>query len=77
MIEKEARLLVFLLPLVLVADVAAFALCFGWYRLGLALSTTVAIFTPVVLLSGIVMLVRFWPTGSKTSENQWQYQIRI
>ena len=65
--EREAHLLVVLMPLVLVGDIAAFALCFWWYDLGLLLSVVAAILTPVVLLLGIVMLVRFWPTGSKTT----------
>jgi hypothetical protein len=66
--EKEARLLAVLMPLILlVADIAAFALCFWWYHLGLLLSIVVAMLTPIVLLLGIVMLVRFWPTGSKTT----------
>jgi hypothetical protein len=64
--EKEARLLVVLIPLILVGDIAPFALCFWWYNPGLLLSIVVAILTPIVFLLVIVMLVRFWPTGSKT-----------
>jgi hypothetical protein len=65
--EREAHFLVLLMPLVLVGDIAAFALCFWWYDLGLPLSIVVAILTPIVLLLGIVLLVRFWPTGSKAT----------
>ncbi len=36
--EREAHFLVLLMPLVLVGDIAAFALCFWWYDLGLPLS---------------------------------------
>jgi hypothetical protein len=66
LMEKEAHLLVVLMPLVLVCDIAAFTLCFWWYDLGLPLSIVAAIVTPIVLLLVIVMFVRFWPTGSKT-----------
>jgi hypothetical protein len=31
LMEKEAHLLVVLMPLVLVCDIAAFTLCFWWY----------------------------------------------
>ncbi len=65
--EREAHLLVVLMPLVLLGDIAAFALCFWWYDFGLPLSIVVSILTPIVLLLGILMLVRFWPTGSKTT----------
>ena len=58
---REAHLLVLLMPLMLVGDIAAFALCFWWYDLGLLLSVVVAILTPIVLLFVIVMCVRFWP----------------
>jgi uncharacterized membrane protein len=63
--EREAHLLVVLMPLVLVGDIAALALCFWWHDFGLLLSIVVAILTPIVLVLGIAMLVRFWPTGSK------------
>lgn len=66
LMKKEAHLLVVLIPLVLVCDIAAFTLCFWWYDLGLPLSIAAAIVTPIVLLLVIVMLVRFWPTGTKT-----------
>jgi hypothetical protein len=66
LMEKEAHLLVVRMPLVLVCDIAAFTLYFWWYDLGLPLSIVAAIVTPIVLLLVIVMLVRFWPTGTKT-----------
>ena len=56
--EREAHLLVVLMPLVLVGDIAAFALCFWWYDFGLPLSIFVSVLTPIVLLFGIVMLIR-------------------
>ena len=66
--EREAHFLVLLMPLVLVCDLAAFALCFWWYNLGLPLSIGVASLTPIALLVGIVILVRLWPTSGKTTE---------
>jgi hypothetical protein len=68
--EREAHLLVLLMPLVLVGDTVAFALCFWWYDLGLLASVVVAILTPILLLLGIVMCVRFWPSGKKTAERK-------
>ena len=66
LMEKEAHLLVVLIPLVLVCDIATFTLCFWWYDLGLRLSSVVATLAPIVFLLGILMSMRFWPTGSKT-----------
>jgi hypothetical protein len=43
LMEKEAHLLVVLMPLVLVCDIAAFTLCFWWYDLSLPLSIAAAI----------------------------------
>jgi hypothetical protein len=65
--EREAHLLVLLMPLILVGDTVAFALCFWWYDIGLLVSVVVAILTPIVLLLGIVVLVRFWLNFEPTS----------
>ena len=55
-----------LIPLVLVCDIAAFALSFWWYDLGLRLSSVVATLAPIVLLLIILVSIRFWPAASKT-----------
>jgi hypothetical protein len=66
---RWTHFLVILMPLVLVCDIAAFVLCFWWYHLDQALSTAVALFTPVILLVGIVMLVRLCQRLAKPPRN--------
>lgn len=57
-VEPLLGTLAILIPLILVCDIAAFALCFWWYDLGLRLSGAVAMVAPIGLLLGIVLWIQ-------------------
>jgi len=68
LIGKKAHLLAALISLILVCDIATFALCFWWYGLGLRLSGLLATLAPIGFLFGILIVIRFWPIGGKSIE---------
>jgi membrane protein YdbS with pleckstrin-like domain len=62
-VERLVGTLAILIPLVLICDIAAFALCFWWYDLGLRLSGAVAMVAPVALVLGIVVWIQLRTKG--------------
>jgi hypothetical protein len=68
LIAKNLRSAVLLIPLVLICDVATFALCFWWYDLGLGLSSFMATLAPILLLLAILILMRVRSSGTGTKE---------
>jgi hypothetical protein len=67
-IAKNVRSAALLIPLVLICDVATFALCFWWYDLGLGLSSFMATLAPILLLLAILILMRVRSSGTGTKE---------
>jgi hypothetical protein len=58
-VEPLIGTLAILIPLVLLCDIATFALCFWWYDLGLRLSGAVALVAPIALMLGIIICISF------------------
>jgi hypothetical protein len=67
-VEPLVGTLAVLIPLVLLCDIAAFALCFWWYDLGLRVSGAVAMVAPIALVLGIVIWIRFRASSETTGE---------
>src|SRR5438552_2707210 len=57
LIGKKAHLLAALISLILVCDIATFALCFWWYGLGLRLSGLLATLAPIGFSLGILIVI--------------------
>jgi membrane protein YdbS with pleckstrin-like domain len=66
--EPLVGTLAILIPLVLLCDIAAFALCFWWYDLSLRVSGAVAMVAPIALVLGIVTWMRFRASSETSGE---------
>jgi hypothetical protein len=69
LMSKSKRVIatpVLLIPVILLCDIVAFALCFWWFDLGLRISSIVATLAPIVLLIGILIAIRFSTDYPKT-----------